>query len=154
MLFSQAAASAATVGLGCGAGCGSSASAFLTTYVLSEGKNMRYALSQVAAFYIGKLLAVVAVCASGSVFGQSFVDESNTKTWIDDQYAYILPTGREKVVKVVLEGQTQIKDFENRDNSLEVYAWKKMGSAILTYHNWGIYQNTALAGHNESPYGF
>ena len=85
---------------------------------------------------------------------QSFVDESNTKTWIDDQYAYILPTGREKVVKVVLEGQTQIKDFENRDNSLEVYAWKKMGSAILTYHNWGIYQNTALAGHNESPYGF
>ena len=76
MLFSQAAASAATVGLGCGAGCGSSASAFLTTYVLSEGKNMRYALSQVAAFYIGKLLAVVAVCASGSVFGQSFVDES------------------------------------------------------------------------------
>ena len=85
---------------------------------------------------------------------QSFVDESNTKTWIDDQYAYILPTGREKVVKVVLEGQTQIHDFVNRDNSIEVYAYKKMGSAILTYHNWGIYQNTALAGHNESPYGF
>ena len=85
---------------------------------------------------------------------QSFIDETNTKTWIDDQYAYVLPTGKEKVVKVVLEGATQIKDFVNRDNSLEVYAWKKMGSAILTYHNWGIYQNTALAGHNESPYGF
>ena len=85
---------------------------------------------------------------------QSFIDESNTKTWIDDQYAYILPTGKEKVVKVVLEGATQIKDFVNRDNSLEVYAWKKMGSAILTYHNWGIYQNTSLAGHNENPYGF
>ena len=85
---------------------------------------------------------------------QSFTDETNTKTCIDDQYAYILPTGKEKVVKVVLEGATQIKDFVNRDNSLEVYAWKKMGSAILTYHNWGIYQNTSLAGHNESPYGF
>lgn len=84
----------------------------------------------------------------------SFVDETNTKTWIDDQYAYILPAGREKVVKVVLEGPTYIKDFENRDNSMEVYAWKKMGAAILTYHNWGIYQNTKLAGHNESPYGF
>ena len=83
---------------------------------------------------------------------QSFIDESNTKTWIDDQYAYILPTGREKVVKVVLEGQTQVHDFVNRDNSIEVYAYKKMGSAILTYHNWGIYQNTKLAGHNESPY--
>lgn len=85
---------------------------------------------------------------------QSFIDESNTKTWIDDQYAYVLPTGREKVVKVVLEGATQIKDHENKDNSLEVYIWKKMGAAILTYHNWGIYQNTSLAGHNENPYGF
>ena len=85
---------------------------------------------------------------------QSFIDETNTKTWIDDQYAYILPTGKEKVVKVVLEGATQIKDHENKDNSLEVYAWKKMGSAILTYHNWGIYQNTSLAGHNANPYGF
>ena len=85
---------------------------------------------------------------------QSFTDESNTKTWIDDQYAYILPTGKEKVVKVVLEGATQIKDFVNRDNSIEVYAWKKMGAAILTYHDWGIYQNTSLAGHNDNIYGF
>lgn len=85
---------------------------------------------------------------------QSFIDETNTKTWIDDQYAYVLPTGKEKVVKVVLEGATQVKDHENKDNSLEIYAWKKMGAAILTYHNWGIYQNTALAGHNEMPYGF
>ena len=76
MLFSQAAASAATVGLGCGAGCGSSASAFLTTYVLSEGKNIHCALSQVAAFYIGKLLAIVTVCAAGSVFGHAFIDEN------------------------------------------------------------------------------
>ena len=81
---------------------------------------------------------------------QSFIDETNTKTWIDDQYAYVLPTGREKVVKVVLEGPTQIRDHEGQDNSLEVYAWKKMGAAILTYHNWGIYQNTSLAGHNET----
>ena len=85
---------------------------------------------------------------------QSFIDETNTKTWIDDQYAYILPAGKEKVVKVVLEGATQIHDFTNRDNSIEVHAYKKMGSAILAYHNWGIYQNTALAGHNENPYGF
>lgn len=84
---------------------------------------------------------------------QSFTDETNTKTWIDDQYAYVLPSGKEKVVKVVLEGATQIKDFDNRDNSLEVHAWKKVGTAILSYNNWGIYQNTALAGHNESPFG-
>lgn len=85
---------------------------------------------------------------------QSFIDERNTKTWIDDQYAYILPTGKEKVVKVVLEGPTQIMDHTNRDNSIEIDAWKKIGAAILTYHNWAIYQNTSLANHNENPYNF
>ena len=85
---------------------------------------------------------------------QSFIDETNTKTWIDPQLAYILPTGGEKVVKVVLEGNTQINDFKNRDNSLEVYAYKKMGCAILAHHNWGIYQNTSITQTFENPYGF
>ena len=85
---------------------------------------------------------------------QSFIDETNTKTWIDPQLAYVLPTGGEKVVKVVLEGNTQINDFKNRDNSLEVYAYKKMGCAILAHHNWGIYQNTGITQTFENPYGF
>ena len=85
---------------------------------------------------------------------QSFIDETNTKTWIDPQLAYVLPTGGEKVVKVVLEGNTQINDFKNRDNSLEVYAYKKMGCAILAHHNWGIYQNTGITQTFENPYNF
>lgn len=85
---------------------------------------------------------------------QSFIDETNTKTWIDPQFAYVLPTGGEKVVKVVLEGATQIRDHENKDNSMEVYAWKKMGCAILTHYNWGIYQNTGIPQTFENPYGF
>lgn len=76
---------------------------------------------------------------------QSFEDENNERYVIDPQYAYILPTGGEKVVKVVLEGQTQIRDFTNRDNSLEVHAYKKMGCGIVAHHNWAIYQNTGLA---------
>ena len=76
MLLSQALTSAVAVGIGCGAGCGSSASAFLTTYVLSEGKNMRYAMSQVAAFYIGKMLAVAAVCTGGALLGKTLIAES------------------------------------------------------------------------------
>lgn len=76
---------------------------------------------------------------------QSFTDENNTTTQIDPQMAYILPTGGEKVVKVVFEGATQINDFKNRDNSLEVYAYKKMGVAIMAHHNWAIYQNTGIA---------
>ena len=85
---------------------------------------------------------------------QSFIDETNKKTWIDPQLAYVFPTGGEKVVKVVLEGATQIHDFVNRDNSLEVYAYKKMGCAILTHYNWGVYQNTGIAQTYDQPYGF
>ena len=84
---------------------------------------------------------------------QSFIDESNTTTWIDPQLAYVLPTGKTRVVKVVLEGQTQINDFKNRDNSMEIHVYKKMGCAILAHHNWGIYQNTNITQTYESPYG-
>lgn len=84
---------------------------------------------------------------------QSFVDENNQKTWIDPRLAYILPTGGEKVVKVVLEGDTQVNDFKNRDNSMEIHVYKKMGAAILTHHNWAIYENTGIPQTFESPYG-
>lgn len=85
---------------------------------------------------------------------QSFVDESNTTTWINPQYAYILPAGKEKVVKVVLEGATQMYDFPNRDQSIEINVYKKMGAAILTHHNWGVYQNTSIPNTMDFPYGF
>ena len=75
---------------------------------------------------------------------QSFVDEKNVETWIDPQMAYVLPTGGERVVKVVFEGATQVYDFVNRDQSMEIHTYRKLGTAILTHHNWGIYQNTGI----------
>lgn len=75
---------------------------------------------------------------------QSFVDEKNKTTWIDPQLAYVLPTGNERVVKIVFEGNTQIYDFVNRDQSMEIHTYRKLGAAILTYHNWGIYKNTGI----------
>ena len=86
-------------------------------------------------------------------FRQSFVDEQNEKTWIDPQLAYIMPTGGERVVKVVLEGPTQVRDWENKDGSMEIHFYKKMGAAILAHHNWAIYQNTRIAETMEQPYG-
>lgn len=86
---------------------------------------------------------------------QSFVDENNTETYVNPRLAYIFPAGQEKVVKVVLEGQTQIRDHKNKDNSMEVYAWKKMGCAILTHHNWAMYENTGLTDTSAKDiYGF
>lgn len=83
---------------------------------------------------------------------QSFIDESNTKTWIDPQFAYILPAGKEKVVKVVLEGGQQMYDFPNRDGSMEIHTYRMLGVAILAHHNWAIYQNTGIAQTVDSPY--
>ena len=70
---------------------------------------------------------------------QSYVDETNTETVVDGHYAYVLPAGKEKVVKIVFEGNTQVWDLKNPDNSMEIHTYKKMGAAILTHHNWGIY---------------
>ena len=83
---------------------------------------------------------------------QSYLDESNTKTWVNPQFAYILPAGKEKVVKVVLEGKTEMWDFVNKDQSIEVHAYKKMGAAIMHHHNWAVYQNTAITDTSEFPY--
>ena len=85
---------------------------------------------------------------------QSFTDETNTKTWIDPQTAYVLPTGGERVVKVVLEGNTQMYDFTNRDQSMEIHTYRKLGAAILAQHNWAAYQNTSIVDTTDNPYDF
>lgn len=80
------------------------------------------------------------------VLPQSFTDETNSVKVINPQYAYVIPAGEEKIVKVVMEGDTQVKDFENRDWSSEIQMYKKVGLAMVTNPNyWGIYQNTALS---------
>lgn len=84
---------------------------------------------------------------------QSFIDENNVKTWINPRFAYVLPTGGEKVVKIVLEGNTQMWDMPNRDQSREINIYKKIGVAVLSNHNWGIYENTGITNTSEFPYG-
>ena len=63
---------------------------------------------------------------------------------INPQYAYVLPTGADKIVKIVMEGSTQIYDAVNRDQSIEVNTYRKVGVDILAYNNWGVYQNTGI----------
>lgn len=75
---------------------------------------------------------------------QSFVDETNTAHVFEDQYAYVFPTGGDKVVKVGIEGPTRVWDWNNPDRSIEIMASRKIGVALLTYYNWAIYQNTSL----------
>lgn len=75
---------------------------------------------------------------------QSYTDENNVTTTIDPQIAYVLPTGRDKIVKVIIEGQTQMWDRILHDQNIEIYAYRKIGVAILSQHDWCIYQNTGI----------
>jgi hypothetical protein len=72
---------------------------------------------------------------------QSFIDEKNEKTWVNPQCAYVFPTGKEKVVKIAIEGKTQVYDWVNTDQSIEIHMYRKIGVGIDAYHNWGIYIN-------------
>lgn len=75
---------------------------------------------------------------------QSFLDEKNEQVMIHPQFAYILPSGKEKVVKIAMEGGTQMYDVVNPDQSIEVHTYRKIGVGILAFNNWGIYQNTGI----------
>lgn len=68
----------------------------------------------------------------------SYDDETNTTEVFGGKFAFVLPSAGEKVVKVAFEGQTIVEDWKNRDNSMEIQAYKKMGTAIVTGNNWGI----------------
>ena len=75
---------------------------------------------------------------------QSFLDESNTKVMIHPQFAYILPSGKEKIVKIAMEGGTQMYDVVNPDQSIEIHTYRKIGVGILAFNNWGIYKNESI----------
>lgn len=78
------------------------------------------------------------------VLPQSFEDETNKVKVIDPAYAYIIPTGAQKPVKVAFEGQTIVKDIDNADMSKEVQVYKKFGVATLITNNICVYNNTKL----------
>ena len=78
------------------------------------------------------------------VLPQSFEDETNKVKVIDPAYAYIIPTGAQKPVKVAFEGQTIVRDIDNADMSKEVQVYKKFGVATLITNNICVYNNTKL----------
>jgi hypothetical protein len=75
---------------------------------------------------------------------QSYTDETNEVTVTNPAVAYIFPSGREKPVKIVIEGPTQVDDWQHRDRSFEIEAYQRVGVAILTNYDWCIYVNTEL----------
>ena len=78
------------------------------------------------------------------VLPQSFEDETNTVKVIDPSYAWIIPTGAEKPVKVAFEGTAIVDEYVNKDRSREIQVYQKVGVGALITNNICVYQNTSL----------
>jgi len=63
---------------------------------------------------------------------------------IDPSYAWIIPTGAEKPVKIAIEGNTIVDDYTNYDRSREVQLYKKIGVRAAFADNICVYRNTDL----------
>ncbi len=79
------------------------------------------------------------------VLSQSFTDDTNTETLIDDSYAYIIPTGAEKPVKIAFEGPTFVRNFTDAVLSQEISLEQMFDVAILQNNYWAIYRDESLA---------
>lgn len=66
------------------------------------------------------------------VLPQSFEDETNAVKVIDPSYAWIIPTGSEKPVKVAFEGTAQVKEVDGDDWSKTIHTYQKFGVAVYS----------------------
>ena len=90
--------------------------------------------------YVGKFAGTPVV-----VIPNSFEDESNEKLVFDPRFAYVIPAGKEKIIKVALVGQTIIDEWKNTDRSMEIQGYKKIGVGLVSAPNyWGIYLNDGI----------
>lgn len=91
--------------------------------------------------YVGKFYGVPVV-----VLPQSFVDETNTKLATNPSFAYVIPSGKEKIVKLAFEGNSYFREWEHEgDNSILIKGYTKVGTAVVSTPNyWGIYYNSSI----------
>ena len=79
------------------------------------------------------------------VLRQSFTDETNTTKVIDPAYAWIIPGGAEKPIKIAFEGDTLMKEVESQDDwSRDLQFYKKIGVAAIVYNDICVYKNESL----------
>ena len=64
---------------------------------------------------------------------------------IDPSYAYIIPTGSEKPVKVAFEGSAQVKEVDGDDWSKTIHTYQKFGVGVYSINpGLCVYRNTTL----------
>ena len=78
------------------------------------------------------------------VLPQSFEDEENKVKIIDPSYAWIIPVGADKPVKIAIEGGAIVDEYRNYDRSQEVQVYKKVGVRAIFSNAICVYRNTSL----------
>jgi len=78
------------------------------------------------------------------VLPQSYDDERNTIKTIDPSYAYIIPVGAEKPVKIAFEGGAIADEYTNYDRSKEIQIYKKVGVRAIFSNAICVYKNSNL----------
>lgn len=72
-------------------------------------------------------------------------DTSNSKFKLEDRYIYIIPEGKEKIVKVAIEDKAYVRDSEGEDWTVNFETVVQNGVAVLQTHHIGIVDVTSLA---------
>ena len=78
------------------------------------------------------------------VLPQSFEDEENKVKIVDPSYAWIIPVGADKPVKIAFEGGAIVDEYRNYDRSQEVQVYKKVGVRAIFSNAICVYRNTSL----------
>jgi hypothetical protein len=78
------------------------------------------------------------------VLPQSYEDETNTTKIIDPSFAWIIPVGAEKPVKIAFEGGTIVDEYTNYDRSRELHVYRKVGVRAIFSNAICVYRNTSL----------
>lgn len=72
-------------------------------------------------------------------------DESNEEFVLDDRYLYVIPEGKDKIVKVAIEGDAYVRDKDGEDWTVNFESMVQNGTAVLQTNHFAIYDNAALA---------
>lgn len=92
--------------------------------------------------YIGKFRGTPVV-----VMPQSYTDETNTKLAMNPSFAYVIPGGKEKIIKLGFEGSPYFREWDDHegDNSIDLQGYVKVGVGMVgTPNYWGIYYNAGI----------
>lgn len=84
--------------------------------------------------------------ADVQIIPNALKDNTSTEWQIDNGFAYIMPVDKNsKIVKVSIEGQSEMKDMEDPDTHEQVFqVYDKAGVAVVNQPYVFVYENTAL----------